>query len=161
MSNGRQGIRKTYSIILEISAIIVWVLSFFGILAYVIHYIQYIASLNPSKIQSLPTPIDLAAVTAVIGGLILIGAFYKDKGDVPKQEKQKAKHLKTIAKLLLCSSVFFIISFFTLEYVRLITSPTLSLAEWFFVISTDVAISVAGVTLTFALGYLVRVIPRL
>jgi hypothetical protein len=106
MSNGHQRTWEGYMIIFEILAAIVWLISFFGILAYVIHYIQYIASLDPSKIQSLPTPIDLAAVTATIGGLILIGAFYKDKRDISNQEKENATQLKTIAKLLLCSSVF-------------------------------------------------------
>ena len=153
MSN-HQIIWERYNFTFEIIAAIVWLISFFGILAYVIHYIEYIASLDPSKIQSLPTPIDLAAVTATIGGLILIGAFYKN-------DTKLGQNLKTIAKLLLCSSVFFIVSFFTLEYVRLITSTTLSIAEWFYIISTDIAIAIAGLTICVALGLLVRVIPRI
>ena len=154
MSNNHQGIWKGYNFIFTILAAIVWLISFLGILAYVIHYIAYIASLDPSKIQSLPTPIDLAAVTATIGGLILIGAFYKNNTEL-------GQNLKTIAKLLLCSSVFFIVSFFTIEYVRLITSPTLSIVEWFYVVSTDIAIAVAGLTIWVALGLLIRVIPRI
>jgi hypothetical protein len=154
MTDRPQRVWEGYNSIFTVLAVIVWLISFFGILAYVIHYIAYIASLDPSKIQSLPTPIDLAAVTATIGGLVLIGAFYKNNTEL-------GQNLKTIAKLLLCSSVFFIVSFFTIEYVRLITSPTLSIVEWFYIVSTDIAIGIAGLTIWAALGLLVRVIPRI
>ena len=125
--------------------------SLLGTVAYIAHYVASLA--NREQVTS---PIDLAGVTAALGGLILIGAFYKGKDwFATREEKERTKDLKLIGKLVLLSSACFIIAFFLIEYVRLITSPTLSPLDWFFVITADMAIVIAGVSISIALSLLV------
>ena len=98
-----------------------------------LHYLQTFQNLpHPQHLphlQATPiitSPIDLAGVTATLGGLVLIGAFYREHA--PDEKKELTKDLKLIGKLILLSSACFIIAFFGTEYVRSITT-TLNLVQ--------------------------------
>jgi len=136
----------------------------FSLVGYISWFIRYIASLPnaPSAQQSsllVLSPIDLAAVTATLGGLVLIGAFYKGKNEcATPSDREHSNDLRFVGKSLLVASACFIIGFFLIEYVRLITSPVLSCSEQFYVIATDVVIAVAGLFTCFALSLLVTII---
>ncbi len=116
--------------------------SLFGTTAW---FINYIASLSKGPAGAVGTsPLELAGVTAALGGLILVGAFYRGKDDnATPIENEHTNDLRLVGKLILSASAVFIISFFLIEYVRLITSETLSWAEWFYVVVTDVAAGLA------------------
>jgi len=140
-----------------ILGIIALVTSLFGTIAWFINYIASLADLTGR--QQATSPIELAAVTAALGGLILVGAFYRGKNErVTPEEREHTKDLKLIGKLIVLSSACFIIAFFLIEYVRVITSPTLSPIEWFYVIVTDVVAAIAGLTISIALSLLVTII---
>jgi hypothetical protein len=138
-----------------IAGIVTLVGSLAGTLAW---FVRYIASLsnNPTQTQVI-SPIDLAAVTATLGGLILVGAFYKGK-DANNTEKVLANDLKLVGKLVLFSSACFIIGYFLIVYVSMINDTTLTIRDWFFVIMTDFAMIFAGCSISFALGDLVTII---
>ena len=144
MSNVRQTIRAMLS---HLEPFVV-AFSLVGVIAYIL---DYIISLNNHQ-SPIVSPIDLAGVSATLGGLILVGGFFKENTDLGQK-------LKRSARLLLYSSVFFIISFFLLEAVFIIKPPTLSWTDWVFIGFTDFSIAIAGVFLCFALGRLVRVLP--
>lgn len=146
MSNGHQRILGICSSILEP---FVYVFSGFGILAYIIHYIISLAEHE----QPVVSPIGLAAVTATLGGLILVGAFYKE------DQTDLGRSLKSSAKALLGSSVFFITAFLLLEAALYITEPVPQWLITLFAVFSDIVIALAGVTLAFALGRLVRILP--
>jgi hypothetical protein len=122
-------------------------------------FTNYIATLtNTPNIVQTTSPIEVAGVTATLGGLILVGAFYRDKdGSMDNKQRKLNDTLKLAGKLLLVSSVCFIILYFLLEFVRTI-DQTNSIGEWIFVISTDVAVFVGGFALSFALSTLVTII---
>jgi len=133
------------------------VTSLFGTIAWFINYIASLA--NVANHQQAISPIELAAVTAALGGLILIGAFYRGKNErTTPEEREHTGDLKLVGKLIVASSACFIIAFFLIEYVRIITSPTLSPIEWFYVIVTDVAAATACVTVSVALSILVTIV---
>jgi hypothetical protein len=143
-----------------IPGIITLIGSFAGTIAWFGHYIATLAN-TPNQPQAI-SPIELAGVTATLGGLVLIGAFYKEKDEHANDEKKEhTKSLKLVGKLILFSSVCFMVTYFLLEYVRLNTSPVLSPLNWFFVITTDLAAIFAGFSLSFALSFLVTIIPFL
>jgi hypothetical protein len=128
-----------------------------GTLAWFVHYIATLAN-TPNQPQAI-SPIELAGVTATLGGLVLVGAFYKGRDErATDEEKERTESLKLAGKLTLLSSVCFIVTYFLLEYVRLITAPVLSPLDWFFVVTTDIAAIVAGLSLSIALSLLVTVI---
>jgi hypothetical protein len=140
-----------------VAGIVTWFGSVAGTLAWFVHYIASLAN-NPS-LQQVISPIDLAGVTATLGGLILIGAFYKEKGaNGNEKERDLTEALKLVGKLILVSSVCFIIGYFLIEYVRLITTPTLSFVNWLFVIATDLVMIIAGFAVSFALSLLVTIV---
>ena len=147
MTNGHQRCWDTLFSLLEP---LIYVLSGVGVLVYIIQYISSLAN----NTQPIVSPIELAGVIATLGGLILIGAFYKDNTAF-------GQHLKTSAKLLLGSSILYIITFFLLEEALFIKSPT---PEWIittFAVISDVVMIFAGITLVAALGRLVRILPQL
>lgn len=120
-----------------------------GIVAYFLRYISALVTREPT-----PSPLQLATVAAALGGLILIGAFYKEKSPIEPE-------LKRIAKLFLGAAVSFIIVFLLLQAVSMIKSPTLGWAEWLLVVMTGISITAAGITLCLALIFLIRVIRHL
>jgi hypothetical protein len=126
---------------------------FAGTLAWYVHYIANLAN-TPNQVQVI-SPIDLAGVTATLGGLVLVGAFYKGKDASNDEEKQITDGLKLVGKIMLLSSVCFIITYFSLEYVRTITSKILTDWDWFYVIITDFAAIFAIISLSVALSFLV------
>jgi len=136
----------------------------FSLSGYFAWFIRYIAPLPnaPSAQQcsiAVVSPIALAGVTATLGGLVLIGAFYKGKNEcATPSDSEHSNDLKLVGKSLLVASACFIIGFFLTEYVRLITSPVLSCLEQLYVIVTDVVISVAGLFTCFALSLLVTIV---
>ena len=139
-------------------------LSLFGYIAWFIHYIQSLVNAPGVQQSSLLviSPISLAAVTGTLGGLVLIGAFYKGKnGFLTPSDREHSSDLKIVGKSLLIASACFIIGFFFIEYVRLITSPVLSWSELFYVIATDVVMMVAGLFTCFALSLLVTIVKSI
>lgn len=140
-----------------ILGIIAFIGSLAGTLAWFVHYIASLAN-TPGLTQTV-SPIDLAAVTATIGGLILVGAFYKSRDErATEEDKEITDDLKLIGKLILLSSACFVITYFLLEYVSTIKSNSLTTLDWFFVITTDFAAIIAGASLSVALGFLVTII---
>jgi hypothetical protein len=129
-----------------------------GTLAWFTHYITTLAN-TPNIVQAI-SPIDLAGVTATLGGLILVGAFYKERKDLAtKEEKEVAIDLRTIGKIILVSSACFIATYFLLEYVQIMKSPPLSKSWfWFFIFTTDLAAIIAGVSLSVALSFLITIV---
>lgn len=139
-------------------------LSLVGYIAWFIRYIQSLLSAPCPQQSSLLviSPINLAAVTATLGGLVLIGAFYKGKnGFLTPSDRAHSSDLKIVGKSLLIASACFIIGFFFTEYVRLITSPVLSWPELFYVIATDVVMMVAGLLTCFGLSLLVTIVKSI
>jgi hypothetical protein len=131
--------------------------SLFGTIAWFINYIASLA--NVANRQLATSPIELAAVTAALGGLILVGAFYRGKNErATPEEREHTEDLKLVGKLIVASSSCFIITFFLIEYVRIITSPTLSPIELFYVIVTDVAAAIAVLSISVALSLLVTIV---
>lgn len=126
-----------------------------GTLAYFILYIKSLVTQVP-----VASPLDLAGVAGAIGGLILVGAFYKEKGS-SQEELAIGKKLKRIAKYFLEAAVSFTIAFLLLQAVSLINSETLSWGEWILVYLTSISMAVAGVALCLALTFLIRVIRYL
>ena len=149
--------RFRYGIFYWILGAIVCTVALFGMIEWFKHYILTLAN-TPNQIQAI-SPIELAGVTATLGGLVLVGAFYKGKDEQASTEDAKTTaDLKFIGKLILCSSVCFIVTYFTLEYVRTITSTSLSYYDWFFIVITGATALSAGITLSVALGLLVTII---
>jgi hypothetical protein len=139
-----------------VPGIITFMGSFAGTIAWFVHYIATLAN-TPNQPQAI-SPIELAGVTATLGGLVLIGAFYKEKDEHGSDERKKhTKNLKLVGKLTLFSSAYFVVTYFLLEYVRLIHTP-LSPLDWFFVVTTDFAAAFAGFSLSIALGLLVTIV---
>lgn len=138
---------KTLSVSIGIG--ILYTLSTLGVMAYFIKYIASLASEQPSV-----SPLELAAASGGLCGLILLGAFY--------QKGSPIEHtLKLTAKLFLAATISFVIAFFLLELVSVIRSETLNAAEWTAVIVTDVVIACGGVSLIAALIYVISLLRKL
>jgi hypothetical protein len=140
--------------------IITFILSGFGAIMWFLHYLQSFRNLpNPQQATPLITsPIDLAAVTATLGGLVLIGAFYRERPT--DEQKELTKDLKCIGKLILLSSACFIIAFFGTEYVRSIDT-TLNLMQTLYMWATAAAVAIAGLSVSVALSILVTIVKFL
>ena len=142
-----------------------------GTFAWFFHYLASLANVpasvssNMSAQQIVTTsisPIDLAGVTATLGGLVLVGAFYKSKSErVDENDASLTLDLKLVGKFILSSSVCFILTYFMLQYALTFTTSTkdqLPYLFWPFVIGTDVAAIAAGFLLSLALGFLVTIV---
>jgi hypothetical protein len=139
-----------------IPGVITLIGSLAGTIAWFVHYIATLAN-TPNQVQAI-SPIELAGVTAALGGLVLIGAFYKEKDEhADNEKKERTKSLKRVGKLALFSSACFMVTYFLLEYVRIVTGP-LSPLDWFFVVITDFAAIFAGLSLSVALSLLVTIV---
>jgi hypothetical protein len=89
---------------------------------------QYITTLTSTPtVSQVASPIDIAEVTATLGGLLLVGAFSMEK------EQEVTKDLKKIGKIILVTSASMIVSYFLMEYVRLMKNNSLTILEWIFV----------------------------
>lgn len=108
---------------------------------------NYMVALIENKATS--NPLELAGVAGTIGGLILLSAFYSDKN----METQNGRKLKTIAKLLLVSSVSFVSLFLVLEILTKLDSTTL--AGVIVIFFTFGAILAASVSFAIALTMLI------
>ena len=147
-----------------ILGLITFILSAFGSIMWVYHYLQSFAILpNPQQVPTpVISPIDLAAVTATLGGLVLVGAFYRGKDEgATDEQKELTKDLKLIGKLILLSSACFIIFFFAMEYVRSMNTLPLNLVQHLYADATAIAAVIAGVSTSIALSILVTIIKFL
>jgi hypothetical protein len=143
--------------------IITFVVSIIGAIIWFYHYLQSFGLLpNSQQTTTLITsPLELAAVTATLGGLVLVGAFYKGRDErATTEEMEHTKGLKLVGKLVLLSSACFIIAFFGTEYVRSINTD-LNLIQQIYIWATALAVVVAGISVSFALGILVTIIKFL
>jgi hypothetical protein len=138
-----------------IFGLITFIGSLIGTLTWFIHYIAPLAN-TPTQLQAV-SPIDLAVTTATLGGLVLIGAFYKE-GNISDKDQRNAALLKTVGKLILTSSVCFIITYFLVEYLSEIKEVN-NAWDWFIEIITDIIAFAAGITISVALSLLVAVLP--
>lgn len=143
--SGKNVVKHVSTLIMTVFGWIVGLVVFFGSIFYLFNYIQNQA--NPSKFALSNSPIDLAGVIATIGGLVLVGAFYKNKDE-----------LKNVGKLLLISSALFVVSFYAMEYLRLVNHKILNGLDWCFIWGFDIAFLLAGIALAVGLGYLIAVI---
>jgi hypothetical protein len=131
-----------------------------GSIAWFINYIVSLADLATRKTAT--SPIELAAVTAALGGLILVGAFYRDKKDTTQDvDREHTSDLRIVGKFTVLSSACFIITFFLVEYARLITTPTLSAFDGFMIIIADVAAIIACLSISAATGLLITILKFL
>ena len=137
------------SVSVSIGIGILYTLSTLGVIAYFIKYIASLTSGQPSV-----SPLELAAASGGLCGLILLGAFYQ-KGS------QIEYSLKFTAKLFLTATVSFVIAFFLLELVSMIRSETLNAAGWIAVIVTDIVIACGGISLIAALVYSISLLRKL
>ena len=87
----------------------------FGSMSWFIRYVSTLTK-TPSQTQVI-SPIDIAGITATLGGLVLVGAFY-EANQISPENKEITQALKRVGKEILVSSVCFIIIFFMLEYIR-------------------------------------------
>ncbi len=136
---------------------IIFIISAIGSLMWLYHYLQSLAII-PSEIPvtaSSISPIDLCVVTATLGGLVLIGAFYKENN---LNNHEIIHDLKTVGKLILLSSACFLIFFFGMEYVKSISDVSLNSAERIFVDITAFVAAIALLAISYALDILVTII---
>ena len=131
--------------------ILLWVVVAVGGLAYIV---RYISSLVPNPPLSVPSPLDLAATSGTIGGLILIGAFAKSSSPLEKD-------LRKIGKFFLAGAAFFTIAFLLLEWASVTNPPQLNLAQQAMTWVSAVVIVAAIGCLAEALVELVFVLPKL
>lgn len=125
-----------------------------GGLAYIVHYISTLTLLPNSTAGGIPSPLDLAATSGTIGGLILVGAFAKPGNPLEKK-------LKKIGKFFLGAAAFFTIAFLLLEWARITNPPQLNLWQQSMTWVSAIAI-VAGIgSLANALVELVLALPKL
>jgi len=139
-----------------ILGIVTFIALFAGSIAW---YVQYIANLanTPNQVQAV-SPIELAGVTATLGGLVLIGAFYKGKNELENNEdREVTSALKLIGKIILISSACFIITYFSLEFVGKISTKTLTFWDWSFITITDIAAMIAILSLSVAISFLITI----
>jgi len=137
------------SVSISIGIGILYALSTLGVMAYFIKYIASLASGQPSV-----SPLELAAASGGLCGLILLGAFYQKGSRIEYS-------LKFTAKLFLAATISFVIAFFLLELVSMIRSETLNAAEWIAVIATDIVIACGGISLIAALVYVISLLRKL
>ena len=143
-----------------ILGLITFILSLFGSFMWLYHYLQSLALLpNPNSVITPPvSPIELAATTATIGGLVLVGAFFREKAS--PDENEQNKDLKLVGKLILASSACFLVFFFAMEYVRSINTP-LNTIQQIYIWATAFAVVIAAYCVSWALGVLVTIVRRL
>ena len=136
--------------------LIALIVSIFGSIGYIIHY--FIGSL--ANKEAVTSPIEIAGIAATLGGLVLVGAFYKErKQGANEVDLAHTKDLKCIGKQILFSASCFIIAFFALEYLRLLPpSEPLSFVENLYVYATDFAILFGGISLSIAVSFLIVVV---
>lgn len=134
--------------------IVLFMMVALGGLAYIVHYISTLTLLPNSTAGSIPSPLDLAATSGTIGGLLLVGAFAKTGN--PLENK-----LKKIGKFFLGAAAFFTIAFLLLEWARITNPPQLNLWQQGMTWISAIAI-VAGIgSLAAALVTLVLTLPKL
>lgn len=119
-----------------------------GIIVYFVRYMGSLVTREPAH-----SPLELATIAAALGGLILLGAFYREN-------KPLGPELKKIAKLFLGAAVSLTVLFFLFEMVASMQS-TLGLGEWLVIVVTWAAMLVAGLSLGLALVLLIGVIRQL
>jgi uncharacterized protein with PQ loop repeat len=141
-------VRRVLALVMTILGFIVSFVIFFGTIFYLIHYVGNAA--NPAQYTLSDTPVGIAGVIATIGGLVLVGAFYKAENQ-----------LKNVGKLLLTSASLFVISFFAMQYISLVKDTVLTGVDWFFIWSFDIAFLLDGISLAVGLGYLMAIIPSI
>ena len=136
-------------------------LSLFGSLMWLYHYLQSLALVpNPDKIVIPPvSPIELAATTATIGGLVLVGAFFREKATPDDIELNS--NLKLVGKLILASSACYLIFFFAMEYVTAMNNSPLNAIQQVYIWATASAVVIASFCVSYALGVLVTIVRRL
>ena len=144
-----------------ILGMITFLLSLFGSFMWLYHYLQSLTLLpNPNKVVIPPvSPIDLAATTATIGGLVLVGAFFREKATPGEMEQNN--DLKLVGKLLLASSACFFIFFFAMEYVSSMNNSPLNVIQNIYVWATAFAVVIAAIGVSWALGILVTIVRKL
>jgi hypothetical protein len=140
-----------------ILGIITFILLVFGSILWCYHYLQGFAVLpNPQQISpSATSPIDLAEVTATLGGLVLVGAFYRERAT---DKKEQSNDLKLIGKLILLSSACFLIFFFGMEYVRSVKDSSLNIVQQLYIWATAATVANAAVSTSVALSVLVIIV---
>jgi hypothetical protein len=143
--------KKSSAWLVRYSKILLWVIVAIGGLAYIV---RYMSSLIPNSTLSTPSPLDLAATSGTIGGLILIGAF-------ARPGKPLEKELKDIGKFFLGAAAFFTIAFLLLEWASVTNPPQLNwwqqAMSW---VSAVVIVAAIG-SISKALVELVFVLPKL
>jgi len=127
----------------------------FGSLKWFIQYVSILTKI-PSQTQVI-SPIEIAGITATLGGLVLVGAFYEANQNLP-EKKEITQALKRVGKTILFSSVCFIIIFFMLEYIRIINTETLNSVQWIYVIAADFFAVFGILSLSIAMGNLITII---
>jgi hypothetical protein len=125
----------------------------FGSISWFIRYVSTLTKI-PSQTQVI-SPIDIAGITATLGGLVLVGAFYEAN---QIERKEIAEALKRVGKEILVSSVCFIIIFFMLEYIRIINTPTLNPVQSIYVVAADFFAVFGILSLSIAMGNLITII---
>jgi ABC-type multidrug transport system fused ATPase/permease subunit len=88
--------------------------------------------------------LGLAGATLVIGGLILLWVFYKDRVDA---ERQTSGELKSAGKYLLAAAVGFTVSYFLAQFLLLSYFNDDSLSHGIWSLVTAISLMVAGVAL--------------
>lgn len=127
----------------------------FGSISWFIRYVSTLTKL-PSQTQVI-SPIDIAGITATLGGLVLVGAFY-EANQISPENKEITQALKRVGKEILVSSVCFIIIFFMLEYIRIINTATLNPVQRIYVIAADFFAVFGILFLSIAMGNLITII---
>jgi hypothetical protein len=94
--------------------------------------------------------------TATLGGLVLIGAFYKESQN-DNQLLETTQALKRLGKLILFCSACFLISYFMVEYVALLKS-SLNFVQQFFVSTTAFFLAFGILSLSLAMGNLITIV---
>lgn len=158
-STKQELIEALKSIPSAILGVIVFLFSFVGVVAYFLKYMPSLRSLDASKAIP-PSPIELAGISATIGGLILIGAFYKESKD--GEDTGQGSLLKLTAKLFLGAAISFVIMFLSLEYLSILPAEEkLSFMNWVAVIVVDISMAIGGFTLSIGLSILAVILPSL
>ena len=126
-----------------------YTLSSLGVMVYFINYIISLANDKPTV-----SPLEIAATSGGLCGLILLGAFYQKGSPIEHR-------LKLAAKLLLGATISFVIAFFLLELIVSVKSEILNPAEWTLVIVTNLVIAIGGLSLIVALINVISMLRKL
>ncbi|MGD0168060.1 MAG: hypothetical protein ABSC51_12370 [Gaiellaceae bacterium] len=151
MTNKKAPIKKYInSTILQLFIVIIQALLIVGIMLYFINYIKSIADKT-----SYPSPLDLAILSATLGGFILIGAFYD------KSKENIKTFLRRTGVYFLIASLTFCIEFFFLLVVGSITDNPLTLIDWVIISFTLIMMIPSSLSFTLGLTELVNIIIAL